>query len=244
MIVIVLTYLSRQEQLNTTLNSFKQYNPDDFIVIVVDDGSPDDIILPELPFSVDIVKLKDKTWYNSCVPYNYGFLRAMEYSPDIVIIQNAECQHNGDILSEAMKVTDENYLSFGCYSLAQGETPDVTKHNKAPEVYGESSWYNHSIYRPLAYHFCSAITTANLKRLNGFDERLAGGVAYEDNMFIHQIKNLGLRIDFIDDPYVYHQWHDRPYETTGELVSRNKKIFNSIERETEYKAIHTITPDL
>lgn len=241
---IVCTYISRQAQLLNTLNSFLQYNPDDFIVIVVDDGSPEDIVLPELPFKVDVLKLTDKTWHNTCIPFNFGFLKALEYSPDIVIIQNAECLHNGDILSEAKKVTDANYLSFACYSLAQGQWTDCEIQNKAPEVYGESAWYNHSIYRPLGLHFCNAITTANLKKLNGFDERLWNGVAYEDNMFMHQVLKFGLKVDIIDYPFVFHQWHDRPYEITEDLIRRNYTTFSELEQIDEYRAVHVITPDL
>lgn len=241
---IVCTYISRQAQLNNTLNSFLQYDPDDFVVIVVDDGSPVDIVLPKLPFKVDVLKLTNKTWHNTCIPFNFGFLKALQYSPDIVIIQNAECLHNGDILSEAAKVTDANYISFACYSLAQGQWIDCEIQNKAPETYGESSWYNHSVYRPLGLHFCNAITTTNLKKLNGFDERLWEGIAYEDNMFRHQIGNLGLRTDFIDDPFVYHQWHDRPYEINEDLVRRNYNLFISVENETSYRGIHVLTPDL
>jgi len=243
-IVIVCTYISRQEQLNNTLRSFLQYNPDDFVVVVVDDGSPVDIVLPELPFKVDVLKLTNKTWHNTCIPFNWGFHRALEYSPDIVIIQNAECLHSGDILSEAKKVTDENYLSFACYSLAQGQGIDCEKQNKPASFNDESSWYNHSIYRPFGFHFCNAITTANLKKLNGFDERLWNGIAYEDNMLKHQILKLGLRFDFIDDPLVFHQWHDRPYEITEELVKRNYDVFIELEQNNEYRAVHVLTPDL
>jgi glycosyltransferase involved in cell wall biosynthesis len=238
-IAIVCTYLSRQEQLDRTLLSFLQYNPKDFVVIVVDDGSPEDIVLPELPFKVDILKLKDKTWHNPCIPFNCGFHKALEYKPNVVIIQNSECMHNGDILSEVKKVTDANYLSFGCYSLARGETPEIIKQDVGSTSYGDSSWYNHSVYRPVAYHFCSAII-----KLNGFDERFYNGIAYDDDMFLRQIRNLGLRIDFIDDPYVFHQWHERMYEINVDLISRNQGLFNSLEHETEYKGVHVITPDL
>ena len=244
MITIVCTYLSRQAQLEKTLDSLRRYNPNDFILIIVDDGSPEDIVLPELSYQVDIIKLKDKTWHNTCVPFNIGLKKALSYNPEIVIIQNAECLHSGDILSEAAKVEDDNYLSFACYSLAKGETPAVEKQNKAASFNDESSWYNHSVYRPFGFHFCCAITADNIRKLNGFDERLADGVAYEDNMFLHQIHNLGLRIDFIDDPMVYHQWHDRPYEITEELIKRNYTVFTELQKGSEYRAIHTITPDL
>lgn len=241
---IVMTYISRQAQLNNTLNSFLQYDPKDFFVVIVDDGSPQDIILPELPFRVEVLKLKDKTWHNTCIAYNFGFKKALEYSPDVIIIQNAECQHNGDILSEAKRATEEDYLSFGCYSLGEGQTADCILNNKIAEFNGESAWYNHSIYRPYGFHFCNAITANNLKKLNGFDERLWAGVAYDDNMFVHQIQMLGLKFKFIDYPFVFHQWHDRPYEYTEELVKRNYDTYLTIQNTTDYRGIHIITPDL
>ncbi len=244
MIAIVMTYISRQEQLNKTLESFRQYNPEDFVVIIVDDGSPEDIVLPSLSFTVDVLKVINKTWRNTCVPFNLGFLRAMEYSPDIVIIQNSECLHNGDILSEAKKVADDNYLSFGCYSLAEGQGTDCELQNRPAEFNHDSAWYNHSVYRPWALHFCSAITTSNLRKINGFDERLADGIAFEDNMLVHQIRQLGLRIDFIDYPFVFHQWHDRPYEITEQLVERNRVLYAELLQIKEYRAVHHITPDL
>jgi hypothetical protein len=96
----------------------------------------------------------------------------------------------------------------------------------------------------LALHFCTAITTTNLKKLNGFDERLKDGIAYEDNVFVHQIKNLGLRIDIPDRPMVFHQWHYSGPQVDGALVEMNKQIWLQIEQEPGYRAIHLITPDL
>lgn len=241
LISIVLTYYQRQELLNKTLESFRQYNPDDFRVIIVDDNSPDNIILPDVPFETIILKLKNKTWFNTASVYNEGFRLAMD--SEIIIIQNAECLHNGDILSVARTVTNENYLAFGCYSLGQGETPEV-RNNRVVEFTGDSGWYNHSVYRPHAFHFCTAITKENLRKLNGFDERLCQGVAFEDNAFVHQVKNLGLRIDFVDDPFVFHQWHYGGVNVPFELVQHNQDIWLQIEQETTYRAIHVLTPDL
>jgi len=243
-ISIVMTYYSRQEQLLKTLESFKEYNPSDFNVIIVDDDSPEDIILQKYDFDIELLKCKNKIWHNAGIPFNWGFNSAMKYSPDIVIIQNAECLHNGDILSEAKKVTEENYLSFACYSLAKGEGPNCELQNKIATYDHESAWYNHSVYRPIGFHFCCAITTNNLKKINGFDERFWDGVAYDDNMLVHQIKNLGLRIDFIDFPFVFHQWHEKAYEITADRVDKNCALFTELRDNTEYRAVHLITPDL
>ena len=239
-----MTYMSRQAQLNNTLESFRQYDPREFVVVVVDDGSLQDIILPDVPFKVDVLKLRNKTWHNSCIAYNWAFHRAMEYKPDVIVVQNAECEHGGDILSVAATTTDEEVVSFACYSLAQGERPGIVTNDYAARFNDDSSWYNHSVYRPFGFHFCNAITAENIRKLNGIDERLYSGIAYEDNMFKHQIAQLGLKYRFVDDPMVWHQFHDRPYEITEELVARNYKIFIELEKIAEYRAVHILTPDL
>ena len=244
-LAIVMTYYQRQKQLNRTLESLRQYDSSKFVVVIVDDDSPDDIILPELPYEVDILKLRNKTWHNSASVYNWGFHRAFEYNPKVIIIQNAECQHHGDILSAAKEVTDGNYIAFPAYSLAENEeASEEIIRNKAAEFNGESAWYNHSLYRPCGYHFCSAITTSNLKKINGFDERLCDGIAYEDNAFLHHIRNLGLRVDIPDRPMVFHQWHYSSGAYDPVLVEKNWKIWAGIEQETTFRAIHTLTPDL
>jgi GT2 family glycosyltransferase len=43
---IVPTYYNRNAHLINTLASFKQYNPQNFFVVIVDDGSPEDIKMP------------------------------------------------------------------------------------------------------------------------------------------------------------------------------------------------------
>ncbi len=243
---IVMTFYQRHALLYETLKTFDKHDPSDFVVIIVDDDSPDDIVLPETPFEVKVIKLKNKTWRNTGNVYNVGFHEALKYNPDIVIIQNAECYHWGNVIGYAKEnVTDENYIAFPAYSLAADETPcnEVIK-DRIVEFNGDSGWYNHSVYRPLALHFCSAISTKNLIKLNGFDERLADGVAYEDNAFVHQIRCLGLRIDIPDRPMVFHQWHYNQPAVAAELVERNMNIYLEIEKGTEYRAVHTLTPDL
>lgn len=246
MIAIVLTFYQRQSLLVETLKSFERYNPEEFIAIIVDDDSPDDIVLPELEYDVEIIKLKNKTWHNAGNVYNRGFIEAFKWLPDIVIIQNAECIHAGDILGYAKEsLTDENYIAFPAYSLGENEAPcnEVIKDKRA-EFNGDSGWYNHPIHRPYALHFCTAITTKNLIKINGFDERFADGIAYEDNMLIHQIKNLGLRIDIPERPMVFHQWHYNQGTHSAELVEKNRDIWLELEKSKEYRAVHTLTPDL
>jgi glycosyltransferase involved in cell wall biosynthesis len=84
---VVMSYFNRQAQLMRTLESFRQYDPKDFFVVVVDDGSPEDIALPEkMPFEVTIIKMRDKYWTQGIPAYNAGFFYALQNNPDIVII--------------------------------------------------------------------------------------------------------------------------------------------------------------
>jgi len=244
-IVIVATYFERLPQLIKTVESLNRYKRHDFEFIVVDDGSPHDInIAGHRDFPLIILKLSNKTWFNSCIPFNKGFEFALSRNPEIIILQNAECYHAGDILGYAEKhLTDDNYIPFPCYSLAESDTvPPQKIDNRCASFDGDGAWYNHPVYRPVGYHFCAAITANNLRKLNGFDERFMYGHDYEDNYWLHQVNTLGLRVDIPPEPFVYHQWHyssDRPRGTGS-----NAALYQSLMLNNEHRAMHLITPDL
>jgi len=247
-IAIVLTYYQRQRQLSNTLDSFKQYNPDDFFVVIVDDDSPDDIVLGDYPFDITVLKIQDKNWINPGPAYNTGFKEAINNGADVIIIQNAECYHKGDII-EAVKsnITEKHYLAFGAYALSQDQDIDFTAYNMRTATHnGDSAWYNHSVYRPEALHFCTAITVNNLKKLNGFDERFAFGIGFDDNYFIYQVRMARFRIKFIDNPFVLHQFHYdvRSSPHVEELYNANSYRFIELKKLFEYRAKHLLTPDL
>lgn len=245
-LTIVLTYFQREKQLLKTLESFRQYK--DISVVIVDDNSPDDIKLPELPFEVTILKLKSKQWINPGPTFNVGFNHALKSNPDIILIQNAECYHMGDVVGYALKnVSQSNYITFACYSLSLDQDVDLKTLNKRGAVSnGDSAWYNHSKYRPEALHFCSAISADNLRKINGFDERLAMGLGYEDNLFIYQVRTLGLKVEIIDEPFVFHQYHYgvKAFTFDQDLYNRTAKYCSEIQSLKQYRAEHLITPDL
>ena len=252
-IAIVATYFQRQEQLNKTLFSIAKSSHKDFEVIIVDDCSPDDIILPEVDFSVTAIKMKDKTWTNPEPAYNTGIIEALKGNPDIIILQNAECYHSGDILSYAQKINSENYISFGCYSLNKETTfsdhniSEVIQANNVRAVdNGQNAWYNHPVHRPVGYDFCSAISADNLRKLNGYDERFSLGCAYGDDYLIERVKMLGLKIEITETPFVVHQWHySNPYHPDHELLCRrNAELLKQLVPENNYRAEHLFTPNL
>jgi glycosyltransferase involved in cell wall biosynthesis len=128
MISIVTAYHNRKKIFVKTLESFEKSNFIDFEGIAVDDCSHDDERLEDLverfPF-LKIIRLekKDKWYVNPCVPFNIGFKHALG---DKIIIQNPECLHSDDILNFVNdNLTDNNYFSFGCYSLSEIQTSAV-----------------------------------------------------------------------------------------------------------------------
>lgn len=222
-----MTAYKREKLLQNTYESFRQYEGKEFDVFIDRDEDP-------------------KDYYNTCVPYNRVIRKSLESNPDIVIIQNAECFHAGDIIGYAEKnLTDKNYISFGCYSLSELDTlPPEKLNNKGASYNGESAWYNHPIFRPVGYHFCTAITAENLRKLNGFDERSAYGIAYEDNIFLHQVRNLGLKVEIVCTPFVFHQWHYSSCDRDPFLIKKNADLWAELSQNKEYRAVHLITPDL
>jgi len=220
MISIVMAYYDRQVLLKKTLDSIKG---DDFEVIIVNDGSPkiDESIYPDMDIkTIDI----EKKYPNSCIPFNIGFKYA---KGDIIVIQNPECMHVGDIVSEA-KHCGDNYLSFACYSISKDTVFDENNIiNRVVRFDGDDGWYNHHNYRPVDYHFCTAISKKNLNKLGGFDEIYKYGLAYEDNEFISRVRS-NMNVIRITKPFVVHQWHysgNRP--DAGVLTKINKRLYES-----------------
>jgi glycosyltransferase involved in cell wall biosynthesis len=253
MIAIVMTYFDRQRQLDKTLDSFLRYNPKDFRVVIVDDASPRDINLKKYPFEITILKLKEKKWTNPEPVYNTGIKYALIKNPEIIILQNAECYHFGDVIGYAKTVNQDSYISFGCYSIDEKNTFSDHDINKIIEsnnigiiANGTNGWYNHPTHRPNGFEFCSAITSANIRKLNGYDERFSLGCWYGDDYLIARIKILGLKIEITENPFVIHQWHQnyQAFPNAAALIEKNRILFNELVLQNNYRAEHLFTLDL
>jgi hypothetical protein len=243
---IMIAYYDRPKQLMKTLDSLKQYDPNEFNVVIVDDASPNGFELPELPYEVKVVKLEKKLCLNPVVAFNIGFLEVLKNRPTYIIFQGVDCYHKGDLIKYVKEqMSASSYISFGCYSLSQDDDPDtpIILKNKAAMSNGKRGWYNHPIYKPMMYNFCSAISTDNLIKLNGFDERFKDGNAYEDNYFLHQVKTLGLEVSITDKPFVYHQYHPVLSKPKG-ATDKNRALYADLQREQTYRAVHILTEDL
>lgn len=245
MISIVTAYYNRLDLFMNTLKSIEKSEIKDIEVVVVDDGSSEEHRLEGLterfPF-LKVIRLEpqNKWWVNPCIPFNIGFKEA---KGDIIIIQNPECKHMGDILKRSLTIGVDEYISFACYSIDEETTYGPIKNlqtiNRPVSHDGQTGWYNHSVYRPVGYHFCSVIHKSNLDELGGFDEKYANGLAYDDNEILYRINKMGLKVSIVDEPFVIHQWHysgGNKIPNAQELINKNKNLlYNVTMKSNDYK---------
>ena len=245
---IVMGYYNRKKQIINTLNYFeKTYQNYNYEVIIVDDNSTiehalDDILV-NYSFTIKYIKISKEekgNRINPCIPYNKGI---RESSGKIIILQNPECIHVGNLLKFLKNnLNSHDYLAFSCYNCFSKELTDELLDN--PKLINDidynnrnkNQWYNHPRYRPVHYHFCAAMMNDNMKILGGFDERFSKGHSYDDNEILLSIeKNLKLNIKTIPPDYglVIHQWHSRDSENRfsntefQNLVNYNKILYSS-----------------
>ena len=261
-ISIVTSYYNRKVQFLNTLKTIKLSEQiDNLEIIVVDDGSSneqklDDVIV-DYPF-VKLIRIEpEEKWYaNPCIPFNKAINAA---TGDIIVLQNPECLHVGDILTNIVNnLTDSNYITYSVYSADYNATLDIKNYDfNKNDVFnlirnrltpfntqnyvseGMCCWYNHSEHRPCAYHFIAAITKKNMDALNGFDERFANGIGFDDDEFLFRVRKLGLDVQIIDSPFGVHQWHYSENNFFARVQNpvaashRNSNIFNNITKNLE-----------
>jgi glycosyltransferase involved in cell wall biosynthesis len=251
---VVMTYYNRQYQLNKTLESINRQNYNNLFVVIVDDNSSEEIVLPKCNFEVKIIRITDeKRWTNPEPAYNRGFIYLLENTDsEIIINQNAETYHVGNVLEYASNnVSLINYITFGCYNLDKQNTfnsefnvlnfINTLGNDRIVPSGKQNGWYNHPIHRPVAYEFCSAIHKDNLIKLNGYDERFSLGSGYGDDFLLHRIRLLGLNVVITTNPIVVHQWHESVLN--GDF-SKNQRLLQELRQEGKIKAVHLFNKDL
>lgn len=231
---IAMAYRDRKAQLVRTLRSISASAlAPEVEVVVADDSSRPEERLENLvgttPFPLRVIRLEPegRWWVNPCVPFNRAIAAC---GGELLIVQNPECLHLGDVLADAAKrVGAQDYVAYGCYSLDRSTTEGLRGNDiadgmdrafvervrervlplRASAIGGEGDlgWYNHSQHRPVAYHFCAALHRTRMEALGGFDERFAHGIGFDDDELLARVRRLGLRVAIVDDPCVLHQWH-------------------------------------
>ena len=245
---IVMAYYNRKKQTVKTLKNFENLYAGkyDFEVIIVDDNSNEenklDNEINNFTFQLKLLKITEedkKGRINSCLVYNKGFSAAQG---EIIIIQNPECIHLGDMLNYITKnFTYDKYLSFPCYNSNNYKVNEyiyknyknlniMNIENKTKEFNEDITlknwpkWYQHPEEYNKNLHFCTVIHKEYLQMIGGFSESYKNGVCYEDDDLIFKIKNI-LKLDIISVPIsdnvgVVHLYHGR---SAGVNISPNEK---------------------
>jgi glycosyltransferase involved in cell wall biosynthesis len=259
MISIVTGYYNRKGLFARTLLSISKSAYKDIEVIAVDDGSSPEHRLEDLTTEYPFLKVirlekENKWWINPCVTFNIG-LRAAK--GDIIVLQNPECLHVHDILSYfAENINDTNYISISAYGIDPPLTDELPKHivdntvdelvKSLPQVayrgWTTLGWYNHSAHRPVHFHFCSAMSRNTMARLNGFDERFALGIGYDDDEIIVRLRKLGINLVIEDRISVIHQYHESSWNppNAGQLCERNRQIVDNVTRREPHAYVNAM----
>jgi GT2 family glycosyltransferase len=220
-----------------TLTTFKNQTYKNFEVIIYDDNSDNehslDDIVDNYEFRIILLKRGDEPkQYTASRGFN---LAAQKASGEILIIQNPECCYVQNDLLEYVKnnITDDDYFAFSCFNITTKSMTDKLKSiidtNKLnsellARIHRKCEWYQHSVYRPRALHFTSAIMKKNYEKMGGFDEKYGAGIDYDDVEFFQRIK-LFLDIKIIDYYNVLHLYHEKfRYSGDQNELERLRKI--------------------
>jgi GT2 family glycosyltransferase len=155
----------------------------------------------------------------------------------------------------ATRVHEGNYVTYGCFSIDEATTfrdhsieAIIGNNPYGASRDGQTAWYNHPQYRPVALEFCAAISASNMVALNGYDERLAGGIGYGDDYLRERIKMLGLHVEITAPPapIVVHQWHasTHEYPNKAALIEHNRLRYYQLLHERNPRAVHKFTKNL
>lgn len=221
-ISIVMAYAERYKQLETTLMTISKSKYTNFEIIIVNDSQQNLKTLEQQfqQLKIVIIENTNKSYINPCMSYNKGIDSA---TGDIIMIQNPECCHIGDILSITSCLLKENdYLVFPTFYLHEYRQNDiihdllnknndnnfwnekfmkdcfnVTLHEQSKALLKKTKgWSSHHKYSPTYYHFCSAIYKSDLIKIGKFSEKYKDGTCFDDDDLVRKIMLHNFNINY------------------------------------------------
>lgn len=225
-ISIVMGYVDRKDQLYLTLNTILKSQHKNYEVIIVNDENVDiNFVKEDFPtINIKIIDNFDKKHTNPCMTYNLG----VEHSTgEILLLQNPECCHIGDILTVVNAVLKQNdYLAFSTFYLdnfsKNKEVSDIILNNDCEYFWSVEKihkllqytleniskrqnpvlrgWVSHPVYNKNFLHFCSAIYKSDFERIGGFTEEYKDGICFDDDDFVRKIKCNNLNTQYFRLP--------------------------------------------
>lgn len=212
---IVITTFNRASLLAKTLESFVAQRYPSLEVVVADDGFDTEtpkLCKQEWPFDLRYFKVRrpaSKEYRNPGPVTNFAVKRA---TGDILIIQNAECVHVGNVIEKLVAAVKPNNAAFAHveYLSQTGKNQGVLR--------------SHDIEREgQGLFFCGAIYADWYHELQGMDEDFVLP-SCEDNDFSHRMKAAGLTFVYLKDAIVHHQWHSTAGIISAKAINESQTL--------------------
>jgi hypothetical protein len=192
----VMTAFDRENQLGKTLESIHRQGKRPQIIVKRD----------ERPRG-------EGEFLNPAALINKGLLEA---TGDIVILQNAECLHLGNVIEQFERKIERGKAIF---ASVQALDPKGMF----------DQWYCHPEERPVPYFFCGAMLRQYFLDTM-FDERFTGA-GYDDVDFANRLEESGIEFVWDAEILVQHQWH-KPFQGNSSM----NEVYR-LKREAEGKEV-------
>jgi len=257
-ISIIMSHRNRPDLLLLTLLKLNNSVFNNFEVVIVDDRSEKHLkpnFIDELYFNypIKLITIENKDIEDivcSSYVYNLAFKNSIG---DIIIIQNSECLHFGDIPNYVSNNFNyDDYLCFPCYSSNTKDINDYIINNEIniididkkldekniDEKYGVNfpRWYQHKDISNRCLHFCTVISRNYFEMIDGFSEEYNNGFCFEDDDLIFKIRNI-LKLNVISlntnkNIGVVHMFHGR--NKFVNIPSYNGEDYNLLATKEKY----------
>lgn len=239
-ISIVMTASNRSIQTYFTLKTIQNSSYKEVQIIIVDESDKDAITKEELnkyPFYIDFISINTlkKNWINPLVNYNIGF---KYIKGSLVIIQNAEVCHIGDVLAFLGKeMVKDNYYICDVKASKSLKTNNIIykSDTNTIDIYNLKNifkkWYQcRTNKRDL--HFLTGMTIDTFNKVKNFSYDYTLGVNYDDDDFLMKIKSKNIQIiNLFHDEYYFggiHLFHTPSYLKCKDIES-NSYIYSKKE---------------
>lgn len=222
-------YYKRDTQLFNTLNSFAtlyKYR-NDYEIIIIEDSKNSSIDRLYLDICLNAFKSLSikripgtrSASFSPASNYNIG---ANEAEGEFFILTNPETMHRTDVLhglDSEFGISVNSYIVCSCLSVDK-KSLSMSSINTI-----EGKWYQHSVYRNVGCHFCSAISRENYFKIAGFSEEFSSGVGYDDDDFRNKVQEFGLNLINRDDLVTVHLFHEQA-SIDMDLFHKNHKLYH------------------
>lgn len=237
-ISIVIPYYNRLNLLRHTIKSIARTQYTDYEIVIVNDAGDINNLNIKKDFDdihnkikvIDISKEEKKERTNPSIPFNKGLTYA---TGDIIVIQNPESYHNGDILEHISKnIGPDDYYIYSAYNLHSdkankqffvNDDKSINALSKIERITGMLEWYQHPVHRNYKYHFCAASYRHNFEIIGGFDEEYANGVCFDDDDLVLKVESIA-RLNVVSvppesNPFIVNLYHHPSTSTNISTVS-------------------------